>query len=466
MENERYTSHFKKLFKLAYPVMLSQAGQILVGIADNMMVGQVGATPLAAASFANAVFFNIMVIGMGIAYGLTPLVSAALGEKDYKKIGRLLKNGLFINTLSGVLMCVLMFGIVPFMDSMKQDPDVVTEAIPYFETLALSILPMMIFFNFKQFNEGLASTKPTMFITLSSNALNVLLNYLLIYGKFGFPELGLLGAGYATLISRIVMAIAMVVYTFKASYFKPFIKEMYHTKIRLKECMKIYRLGIPIGGQMLMEVMVFALGAIMIGSIGPNEQAAHQAVISLAALTYMVANGLGQATTIRVSNQLGEGDLLNMRRAAHTGMIMVTTFMAITAIIFVLFKYELPDLFVKEEDYEVVIIGAKLMVIAGFFQLFDGIQVVALGALRGLHDVKIPTFLTFIAYWVLGFPACYLLAFPFGMGVEGVWYGFLVGLGSASVLLAIRFEKSSKKILAQKDLYARDDKKRKADLEI
>ena len=449
MENERYITHFNKLFKLAYPVMLSQAGQILVGIADNLMVGQVGAIPLAASAFANAVFFNILVLGMGIAYGITPLVGAALGEKDNKKIGRILKNGIFINALSGVLMCLIMFGIIPFMKHMGQDPKVVDEAIPYFKTLAISILPLMLFFNFKQFTEGVASTKPTMIITLSSNAINIFLNYLLIYGHGGFPELGLLGAGIATLISRIIMGIALTIYTFKASYFKPFIAEMANTKIRIEECLKIYRLGIPIAGQMLMEVMVFAIGAIMIGNIGAIEQAAHQVVIGLAALTYMVANGLGAATTIRVSNQLGEEDFLNMRRAAHTGMMMVTAFMGITAILFVLFKEPLPDLFVKDEDIEVVVIAAQLMIIAGFFQLFDGIQVVALGALRGMHDVKVPTFLTFIAYWVLGLPACYLLAFTFELGVEGIWYGFLIGLGSASILLGLRFEKVSKAIIAK-----------------
>ncbi|MGB0523694.1 MAG: MATE family efflux transporter [Flammeovirgaceae bacterium] len=447
MENEKYTTHFKKLFKLAYPVMLSQAGQILVGIADNMMVGQVGAIPLAASAFANAVFFNIMVLGMGIAYGVTPLVGAALGEKDNKKIGRILKNGIFINVLSGIVMLIIMFGITPFMHHMGQDPEVVEEAIPYFYTLAFSILPLMIFFNFKQFNEGVASTKPTMVITLSSNVINILLNYILIYGHWGFPELGLLGAGYATLISRILMGIALAIYTFKAAYFKPFIREMANTRIRLDECLKIYRLGIPIAGQMLMEVMVFAIGAIMIGSIGAIEQAAHQVVIGLAALTYMIANGLAAATTIRVSNQLGEGDWQNMRKAAHTGTLMALVFMTITAVIFVIFKYPLPDLFVKDEDREVVIIAAKLMIIAGFFQLFDGIQVVALGALRGLHDVKIPTFLTFIAYWVIGLPACYLLGFTFEMGVEGIWYGFLIALGTASILLGIRFEQSSKKVI-------------------
>jgi len=350
-----------------------------------------------------------------------------------------------------------MLAVIPLMDYMGQEKEVIEESKPYFFVIAISIIPLMLFYNFKQFNEGVESTKPTMYIALGSNALNVFLNYLFIYGHWGFPEMGLLGAGYATLISRIVMAIALAVYTLKAPFFAPFVQEMKNTRIRLSECLKIYRIGIPIAGQMLMEVTLFALGAIMIGWIGKNELAAHQAIISVAALTYMIANGLAAGTTIRVSNQLGKGNFIDMRKAAHVGIAMGVVFMTVTAILFVLFRQELPALFVKDDEIEVIMIGAQLMVIAGFFQLFDGIQVVALGALRGLHDVKIPTFLTFIAYWVLGMPTCYLLAFTFGIGVEGIWYGFLVGLGSASVLLAIRFEKTSKKIIAREQSSPKND---------
>jgi len=432
---------------LAFPVMLSQAGQIMVGIVDNLMIGQLGAIPLAAASFTNAIFFAVMFFGTGIASGLTPLIGIALGEKDNEKIGRYLKNGLFITSITGIVLCGFLVAITPLFPWMGQDSEMLEQAMPYYFLLAASIIPYMLFYNFKQFNEGVASTKPAMYITLTSNVINVVLNYGLIYGELGFPAMGLTGAGIATLISRVFMGVGLFVFTYSAPYFQPFIQEMKHTRIRLDKCLEILKIGIPIAGQMVMEILLFTVGAIMIGTISPIDLAAHQIVITLAALTYMIANGLSAATTIRVSNQLGQRDWLNMRRAAHSGQIMVLAFMTISAAVFVLFRYSLPDLFVNDEDAQVIIVAAELMIIASLFQLFDGLQVLVLGALRGIKDMKQPTIITFIAYWVIALPACYLLGFYFNLGTNGVWYGFLIGLGAAAIMLLIRFEIRSKQLI-------------------
>ena len=432
--------HFKRNLALAYPVMLSQAGIVMVGIVDNLMVGQLGATPLAAVSFASAIFFNIMVFGMGFAVGITPMVSAAFAQNNPQKAGRYFKNGLFLNLLIGVVLTLVMYGSTFAMPYLGQEPEVLEQAIPYFNYINLSMLPLMLFFHFKQFNEGLESTKPAMVISLSSNLLNIGLNWIFIYGHWGFEPMGLNGAGLATLISRIITGVLLAYYTLKTPYFRPFLDEVKNTRIRLDKCLEIIKVAIPISSQMLMEVMTFSIGAIMVGWIGSQAQAAHQIVIGMASLTYMVATGLSAAATIRVSNELGKNNLLEMHQSARTTMLMATGFMAITAVFFVLLKDWLPTLFVKPEETEVLLISSGLMIIAGIFQLFDGMQVVALGALRGIQDVKYPTLITMIAYWGLGLPSAYYFAFHTDAKTAGIWYGFLIGLGSASILLTLRFE--------------------------
>ncbi|MFT5914360.1 MAG: MATE family multidrug resistance protein [Bacteroidia bacterium] len=440
MKSIQFKKHFNRNLILAFPVILSQVGQVLVGVVDNLMVGPLGANPLAAASFANAVFFNIMIFGMGIAFGLTPLVGTAFGEKDVKAVGRYFKNGIFINLVTGVLLSVAMYFATFAMPYLGQEEAVVEKAIPYFHLLNASMLPMMLFFHFKQFNEGLESTKPAMFVSVGSNLLNIGLNYVFIYGHFGFEAMGLQGAGLATLISRILTGVGLAIYTLRSSYFKPYIDAMRLVRIRKEACRDILKISLPISGQMLMEMMVFSIGAIMIGWISPEAQAAHQIVIGMVAITFMVATGISSATTIIISNELGKKNFIAMRDAARTAFVMAVGFMAVTAVLFTLWKNWLPSFYVKPEEAEVLTIAASLMAVAGFFQLFDGAQVVALGALRGLKDVKIPTLLTLFAYWFLGLPTSYFLAFKFGLGAKGVWYGFLVGLGSAGIMLSIRFE--------------------------
>ncbi|MDH5366729.1 MAG: MATE family efflux transporter [Cyclobacteriaceae bacterium] len=449
LKGKGYTDHFKKNYLLAYPVMLSQLGHVMVGVADNMMVGRLGAIPLAAASLGNAVFFMLLTFGIGVSYAITPLVAAADGEGNKGKIIQVFKHGLVINGITGVILFTIILLGGQGLHYMNQPIKVVEQAIPYLTIITFSILPLMFFQTFKQFAEGLSNTKQAMYITLTSNVINVVLNYIFIYGKLGFPAMGLLGAGYATLISRIIMAIAMGMYIYRNPRFASYRQGFQFGGYVNKMFRKMLNLGIPSGMQFSFEVSAFAGAAIMIGWISAEALAAHQIAINLAAISYMMASGLSAAATIRVGNQLGRKNIVILRRAAFSIYMMVLIFMSVWAVIFFMGRYFLPSLYI--DDIAVIEQASILVIIAGLFQLSDGVQVVSLGALRGLSDVKVPTWLTFIAYWGLGLPIGYYLGFVVNWGAEGIWYGLLIGLSAVGISLFFRFNSLTKKLLLKVD---------------
>ena len=425
--------------------MLSQLGQVLVGVADSLMVGQLGAEPLAAASLANVVFHVIMVFGLGVSYAVTPLVAAADGGQDLKRVTSFLSNGLLVNTVLGVLLAFSVVICTPILYKLNQPSDVVTLAIPYLSIITVALIPYMIFQSFRQFAEGMGNTKQAMYITLTGNAINIILNYLLIYGKFGFPELGLNGAGWATLIARTLMAILMGSFVYYAPAFQSFRNAFSFTNISRSIIRRILNVGIPAGLQFVFEVSAFGFAAIMMGWLGTQTLAAHQIAISLASISYMMATGIASAATIRVGNQLGRRDLPNLRIVGFTCFLMVTVFMALAAAIFIGLKDFFPTLYIDEPA--VIEIASQLLIVAALFQISDGVQVVAMGALRGIEDVRIPTLIAVTAYWVVGLPTGYSLAFHYNMGATGVWYGLLIGLSLAAILLTYRFHHKTKRML-------------------
>jgi multidrug resistance protein, MATE family len=437
--------HFKANISLAYPVMLSQLGHILVGVADSIMVGQLGAEPLAAASLANSIFSMVLTFGIGISYAITPFVAKYDGENNLEKSSEVLRTGFWINAIAGVALFIIVTGSSFVLHYLNQPADVVDLAIPYLGIITFSLVPFMFFQSFKQFAEGLSLTKVAMAITVGANLINIGLNYILIFGKMGFEPMGLNGAGIATLLSRVMMALGMFYYIAKS-------KKLAKYKIRLnikgvtkKLVNQLLKIGLPTGVQFIFEVGAFSFAAIMMGWMGAETLAAHQIAINLAAVSYMTATGISAAATVRVGNQLGKNDIPTLRMAGFTSFAMGIAFMTITCIIFITGNFFLPSLYI--DDMEVINIAASLLIIAGFFQISDGIQVVGLGALRGLGDVKVPTVITLIAYWVLGLPVGYLLCFQFGLGPEGIWYGLLIGLSVAAVLLFTRFNYISRKLL-------------------
>lgn len=444
MTQQNYKEHLKKNFFLAYPVMLSQLGHMMVNVADSVMVGQLGALPLAGASVANVIFHILLMFGIGVSYAVTPLVAEADGTKDIDRSSELLKHALLINTLTGIILFAFIAIAGQGLYYLDQPPDVVELAIPYLNIVTLSMIPLMLFQTFRQFAEGLSFTKQAMLIVIGSNIINIVLNYIFIYGKLGMPAMGLNGAGWASLIARSVLALCMAVYIFKGKHFVRYRKGFAIGNYSKKLIHKLLNLGLPAGFQFVFEVGAFGFAVIMIGWIGTEALAAHQIAINLAAVSYMMASGLSAAATVRVGNQLGKNDVPALRAAAFTIYGMVIIFMSICALIFITGRYFLPSLYI--DNHDVVEMASSLLIIAGFFQISDGIQVVSLGALRGLSDVKVPTLLTFIAYWVLALPIGYILGFTLEMGVEGVWYGLLIGLSLVAIVMFWRFNVLTKRL--------------------
>ena len=440
-----FTEHFRKNLQLAYPVMLSHFGQMMVGVADSVMVGRLGAAPLAAASLANSVFVIFLVFGIGMSFAITPLTAQADGAGQRDRIPGILRHGVALNTAAGILLFALMYFNRNLIGHMKQPSDVVVMALPYFAVIAASILPFMVFQSFRQWAEGLGYTRQSMAITVAANLLNILLNYILIFGKLGFAPMGLYGAGIATLISRVVMAIFMIAFVLADKRFMIYRPVLKMTQLDYSLLRKLLFLGFPMALQLIFEVTSFSLAAIMIGWLGTTQLAAHQIAINLASITYMAALGISTAATIRVGNHLGKKDYVNMRDLVHTAFIMAILFMGIMGLLFIFGRNYLPLLYIDDESVRRV--ASSLLIIAGLFQLSDGVQVVGLGALRGMSDVRIPTLITLIAYWLVGLPLGYVLGFVSGMGAQGVWIGLLAGLTMAAILLYRRFGLSSRSLL-------------------
>jgi len=441
-----FRKHFRINFDLAYPVMLSHLGQVMVQVSDSMMVGRVGTESLGGATFANSLFGVFLMMGIGMSYAITPQTAKADGENDHLKLTEILKHGLLVNFVFGVLLASALVIGNEVLWHFNQPETIVELAIPYFKVIALSLIPFMIFQAFRQFAEGLGYTKQAMYITITANIVNILLNYIFIFGKLGFEPMGLYGAGLATLISRVLMALMIALFVnfnHRFAVYKEHFRvgnfSMYLVKDNL-------RLGIPMTFQLTFEVTTFSVAAIMVGWLGKIQLAAHNIALNMASITYMISLGIAAAATIRVGNQLGKKDYNTMRQAALTCFLMVIIFMSATALAFIFGRKFLPTLYI--EDVEVIQQASLLLIVAGLFQLSDGIQVIGLGSLRGMSDVKIPTIITLIAYWVIGLPAGYLFGFTFNQGAMGVWYGLLTGLSIAAILLFIRFNTMSKKLIA------------------
>ncbi|WP_452224215.1 MATE family efflux transporter [Lacinutrix chionoecetis] len=449
-----YTKEFKYNWQLAAPVMLGMLGHTFVSFIDNIMVGQLGTAELAAVSLGNSFMFIAMSIGIGFSTAITPLVAEADSAKDFTSGKSALKHGIFLCSVLGILLFLLVFFAKPLMYLMKQPVEVVELAIPYLDLVAFSLIPLIIFQAFKQFSDGLSMTKYPMYATIIANVVNVVLNYLFIFGKFGFPELGIVGAAYGTLASRFIMLWYLWYLLKKKEKSKAFvtnIKLFVLDKLMLR---KIINLGAPSAMQMFFEVAIFTAAIWLSGLLGKNPQAANQIALNLSSMTFMVAMGLSVASMIRVGNQKGLKHYFELRRIAYSLFLLGTIFAIGFALLFAIFHKFLPRIYVDFDDVinfndnmEVVSIASQLLLAAAVFQISDSIQVVVLGALRGLQDVKIPTIITFISYWLIGFPISWFAGKEDAYGSFGIWMGLLAGLTSAAILLYIRFNYLTKKLI-------------------
>ncbi|MCD8403739.1 MATE family efflux transporter [Tenacibaculum finnmarkense genomovar finnmarkense] len=456
MNLQQYTSEFKYNWQLAAPVMLGMLGHTFVSFVDNIMVGQLGTAELAAVSLGNSFMFIAMSLGIGFSTAITPLIASADSSNNFKEAKSVFKHGLFLCTVIGILMFLLVFFSKPLMYLMKQPVEVVKLAIPYLDLVAFSLIPMIVFQAFKQFSDGLSMTRYPMYATILGNVLNVILNYLLIFGKFGFPEMGIVGAAYGTLFSRFVMVLHlwwMLTQKERSKKFVTNIKFFVLDKLMLR---KIINLGAPSAMQMFFEVGIFTAAIWLSGLLGRNAQAANQIALNLSSMTFMVAMGLSVASMIRVGNQKGLQKFVDLRRIAFSIFLLGILLAIVFATLFYIFHKSLPNLYIDLSDVEnyadnmeVMKTAANLLIAAAIFQISDSIQVVVLGALRGLQDVKIPTIITFISYWMVGFPISYFLGTAETYGSFGIWLGLLAGLTTASILLFIRFNRLTLKLIKE-----------------
>ncbi|MDF3076223.1 MAG: efflux family protein [Sphingobacteriaceae bacterium] len=443
----KYKPHYQTSLRLAIPVVISQLGHTLVQTADSVIIGHfAGTVPLAAVSLVNSIFTIVLVTGIGIAYGLTPLIAQENGRENYTECGKLLSNSLFINLISGIFLFVpVYFGLLTVIDRLGQSPEVVVLAKPFLGMLGFSIIPLMIFMAFKQFAEGLGFTKQAMMISIWGNVLNIILGIIFVKGMFGIAPMGVRGVGLSTLIDRVLMATVMGIYVFRSRHFKPYLKSFILRRISWIRSLKILKIGAPVAMQYTFEVSAFGGAAILMGTIGTVQQAAHQVAISLAAITYMMASGISAAAAVKAGNNFGKRDFAELRNSAISNYHIALAFMLGTAFIFIAFHSYLPWIYTS--DPAVISIAAQLLIIAGLFQLFDGAQVVGLGILRGMGDVNIPTFITFLAYWIVGLPVGYLLGITLGLGANGIWMGLTLGLLVSALFLFMRFQALSKRLV-------------------
>ena len=442
----QYTSEFKYNWKLAAPVMLGMLGHTFVSFVDNIMVGQIGTAELAAVSLGNSFMFIAMSVGIGFSTAITPLIAEADSADNFKQAKSTFKHGLFLCTVLGIILFLGVFFAKPLMYLMQQPEEVVALAIPYLDLVAFSLIPLVVFQALKQFSDGMSMTRYPMYATLIANIVNIVLNYLLIFGKFGFPALGIVGAAFGTVISRFIMLAYLWWLLAKKERTKALVTNIKFFILEKLMLQKFINLGAPSAMQMLFEVAIFTAAIWLSGLLGKNAQAANQIALNLSSMTFMVAMGLSVASMIRVGNQKGLQKFKELRRIAFSIFLLGILLAIFFGSIFFLFHKSLPKIYIDFTDaanytdnLEVVRIASQLLFAAAIFQISDTIQVVVLGALRGLQDVKIPTIITFISYWVIGFPISYFLGKASMYGSFGIWLGLLAGLSTAAIFLYMRF---------------------------
>lgn len=440
-----FKEHIQKTFSLALPVIIGQLGFMMMGVVDSLMVGKLGPVQLAAAALGSSITILIFIIGLGSSIAVTPLVAILVGARRFDECGIYFKQSFIINVMLSFILFLAIYFASYLISLMNQPDEVIPLAESYTRILAVSVFPQMIFQTYKQFIEGFSIMRPAMIIAILANIVNAFSNWVFIYGNLGSPAYGLDGAGIATVISRIFMALVMMSYVIKSKHFiqfdvKPIIKEFNFPVIK-----KILNLGIPSGFQYFFETGAFVFAIVMVGWIGANEQAAHQIAINLASISFMMAIGISHAGSIRVGNAVGQQNISEIRKAGFIASLMGGSIMMLAGISFVILNRFLPSLYVS--DVIVIEIASVLLIIAAFFQIADGVQAVGIGILRGLTDVKGPTLITFVAYWVVGLPSGYLLGFIFNYGVEGIWVGLSLGLFFSATFLTLRFNYKSRHLI-------------------
>lgn len=435
--------HYRALLTLGIPIVIGQIGVIILGFADTLMIGHHSSQELAAASFVNNMFNLAIITCTGFAYGLTPVIGSLFGQNRRGEAGQVLKNGLAANTLLAAIVCLAMFALYLNVGRLGQPEELLPFIRPYFLIL-LASLPFVLWFNgFKQFTDGITDTKVSMWILLGGNILNIIGNYILIYGKLGLPEMGLSGAGISTLVSRILMVAAYLALFFGTSRYATFKKGFHSGNINRQDFCRLYKLGLPIAGQMGMETASFSLSAIMVGWIGSTALASYQIMIAVSQICFMMYYGMGAAVSVRISNFFGQGDIAATRYIASSGFRIILVMTVCLSVPIFLLRQHIGGWFTDDEAVSALI--PQVIIPFLLYQLGDGLQINFANALRGIADVRLIMIFSFIAYFIISLPASYLFGFVLDWGVTGIWMGFPFGLTSAGIMYYLRFRHKTSK---------------------
>ncbi len=453
MNWKSYFGEFRTNWQLGWPVMVAYLGQVLVGLADNIMVGKLGPTSLAAISLANSTIFFVMAFGIGFSSAITPLVSQALGLKNKDRIHRIFYNGLLVNGFMGLLMILAVWGLIPVLQRAHQPPEVLRIAVPYIRIVGISLLFVMLFQAMKQFADGMGYTKISMHAMITVNIINVPVSYVLIYGIGPFPRLEVLGAGLGSMIARLLILFVFWYFLARDERTREFVTRLPARILDWAIVRRLFALGLPSGMQSEFEMGIFTATVWLAGTLGTLSQAANQIALQMASMTYMVFVGLGVAATVRTGYRMGKKDFTGLRHVALSVLLQAAITGLVIGVLYMLLRHQLPWMYLSAKHvrdqvnpHDVARLASGLLVIAGLFQIFDSIQVVLQSILRGMQDVRIPMFLIFTAYWLVGFPVAWFLRGPWG--VYGIWAGLLAGLGTAALLLFVRFQYLSKKFIS------------------
>lgn len=435
-----------RTLKLSIPIILGELTQMSLGIINSAMLGRLGYKQLAASALVNSVMVIPYVFGIGLTMSISQTVAIANGQSDKQKVSHYLYNGFILMCLAAFIIGLTLHVCNPILFHLKQDSEVAALAAPYLKLMSYSVIPMLLFFALKQFTDGLESTKTAMTLSMLSMPINILLDWGLIFGHLGLPRLGLIGAGYATLITRTVVFITMALVILLHPEYKKYIAVRKNQwQIKMQTIRELLRIGIPSSLQALLEVGAFAVSGILIGRLGAVALAAHQITLQIASFTFMVSLGLAQGSSIRIGNALGKNEWSLIKVIGKSTFLTGLIYGISCAVIFIVFRGKLPYIF--NDNINVVTLTTSLLFFAAIFQISDATQAIAVGALRGIKDVKIPTLMMTFSYWIIGIPLGIFLAFYTSLGVYGIWIGFVIGLSSTSLLLNIRFNKKVNRMI-------------------
>ena len=433
-----YIRHYRQIATLGLPLLLGQLGMIMTGFADTFMVGHYTTESLAAASFVNNIMNFMTVLCMGFSYGLTPIVSATNARGDRRGVGAIVKNAILLNMAFGIAVGLAMLLIYFNVEKMNQPANLIPLIKPYYLVLLASMVPMLLVNTLRQFTDGIGNTRLSMWIIIGGNLLNILLNYLTIYGNFGFPELGLLGAGLSTLAARVAMAAAYIIVLSRSHRYATYVQGIRHGDIDSRISSNIFATSWPIAVQMGLETGIFSFASIMIGWLGEIPLAAYQIMLSISTIGFMVYYSLGASMSIKIAGYYGNGDITQIRNCSVSGLHIIMACAATACLLFFFLGEPVIRLFTDD----VAVIAVAILVIPPLmlYQVGDALQVTYANALRGITDVRPMMITAIIAYLIVGLPLGYLLAFPCGMGIVGIYLSFAVALLLAGVLFFAKFQ--------------------------